>query len=391
MFPFSSARPVRLFFAALLPLLCLHDAAAQGKPAPDVLLFTNGDQLTGKLVRAAGSSVVFKSDMAGEITVPLASVKELHSGTEFVALRKADKGKVAEAGKGLVQVAGGNVMVGENGGATAATIAPKDLGYLIDKATYDKQVARKAGPLEGWNGALTAGITVVRSTDNSTTVTAGVNLVRAIPTVPYLPKRNRTAFDVTESYGKLTTLVIPPPAAPAAGTILAKTSIFHSDFERDEYFSPRLYALGELSFDHNYSQGLQLQQVYGAGAGWTPFQDAKQELNLKGDVHYEIQQFIVTAGVTASPTLNLFGSTFAESYRRTFARKLVFTEIANYLPAWNNLNAYSANVTGSLALPVFKRLSASVSMTDNYLNNPATVYNLKNSYQFVTGITYTLH
>ena len=40
-------------------------------------------------------------------------------------------------------------------------------------------------------------------------------------------------------------------------------------------------------------------------------------------------------------------------------------------------------------MPLFKRLSASVSMTDNYLNNPAPFF-LKNSYQFVTGVTYTL-
>src|SRR4029077_6708640 len=32
------------------------------KPAPDVIVFVNGDQLTGKLVRGVGDSVVFNSD-----------------------------------------------------------------------------------------------------------------------------------------------------------------------------------------------------------------------------------------------------------------------------------------------------------------------------------------
>lgn len=366
---------------------------AQDKPAPDVLVFTNGDQLTGKLVRAAGTSVVFKSEMAGEITVPLDKVRELHSGSEFVALRKADKGKLATAGTGLVQVQGGNVMVGPNGGAVAATIAPRDLGYLIDKPTYDKQVAHSAGALDGWNGAVTAGVTLVRATDNSTTATLAANFVRTIPTVPYLPKRNRTSVNLSESYGKLTSLIIPPPPVttpPAPTSTIAKTNIFHADSERDEYFSARLYALADLAFDHNFSQGLQLQQAYGGGVGWTPFQDAKQQLDFKGDVHYENQQFIVSPSVVAQPSLQIFGSTFAENYRRTLPRKLVFTESADYLPAWNHLSAYSANVTASLAMPVFKRLSISVSTTDNYLNNPPP-YFLKNSYQFVTGLTYTLH
>ena len=46
-----------------------QDKGKAPKPTPDVLVFTNGDQLTGTLERGVGNSVVFKSDMAGEITV----------------------------------------------------------------------------------------------------------------------------------------------------------------------------------------------------------------------------------------------------------------------------------------------------------------------------------
>src|ERR1700729_1823510 len=66
---------------------------AQGsaaKPAPDVIVFTNGDQLTGTLERADGDSFVFKSDVVGEITVSADKIKELHSNGKFVALRKQE-------------------------------------------------------------------------------------------------------------------------------------------------------------------------------------------------------------------------------------------------------------------------------------------------------------
>jgi hypothetical protein len=386
-----SARPVRLAVAVLLTLVVLMDVRAQDKPKPDVLVFTNGDRLTGQMLRAVGSSVVFKSDMLGEQTIPLDKVQEIQSSTQFVGLTKDFK---KHSAVGYVKVDGPNVQIlTPTEGKVEATVPKKDLGYLIDKPTYDKEMAHKASPWAGWNGAITGGVTLVRATDNSTTATGSLNLIRTIPFTPYLPRRNRTTVDVTESYGKLTSLIIPPPPVtnpPSPTSTIAKTSIFHADAERDEYFSPRFYALAELSFDHNFSQGLQLQQVYGGGAGWTPIQTAKQQLDLKGDVHYEVQQFINTPGSAVQPTLDLVGSTFAEAYRRTLPYKVVFTETGNYLPAWNNLSAYSANVTGALTLPVWKRLAASISMTDNYLNNPAPYY-LKNSYQFVTGITYTLH
>jgi len=43
--------------------------AQAAKPGPDVIVFSNGDQLTGVLERATGDSFVFKSDIVGEITV----------------------------------------------------------------------------------------------------------------------------------------------------------------------------------------------------------------------------------------------------------------------------------------------------------------------------------
>src|SRR5258708_35714034 len=67
---------------------------AQGstaKPAPDVIVFTNGDQLTGTLERADGDSFLFKSDVVGEVTVSADKIKELHAGGKFVALKKGEK------------------------------------------------------------------------------------------------------------------------------------------------------------------------------------------------------------------------------------------------------------------------------------------------------------
>src|SRR5580692_12842786 len=64
---------------------------AAGKPAPDVIVFTNGDQLTGTLERATGDSFLFKSDVVGEVTVSADKIKELRANGKFVALKKDEK------------------------------------------------------------------------------------------------------------------------------------------------------------------------------------------------------------------------------------------------------------------------------------------------------------
>lgn len=361
------------------PLLMAQD---KPKPEPDVIVFTNGDQLTGTVERGAGDSIVFKSEMAGEITVPYAKIKELRAHGTFALLRKDTKSPITDVQQGTVGYADSKVTLSSSS-ATIETVDVKNIDFLIDKPTYDKQLAAHPGLLTGWKGAVTGGATFVRSTQNASTFTASTTLVRAIPLVPYLPAKSRSTFVLTETYGKLSSPVIPQTVPPSPDTVV-KTNIFHAGFEQDQYFSARFYALGETSFDHDNSQGLRLQQVYGGGLGVTLIKQPKQQLDFKGNIHYEKQTF-----ETASSNQNLIGATLSELYHRNLYKGIVFTENADALPAFNVPKAYSGDVTAGLVFPVYKRLGFNVSSTDNFLNNPPVGFK-KNSFQFVMGVAYTL-
>jgi hypothetical protein len=370
--------------AATFPASLAHAQAGPPAPKPpsDVIVFTNGDQLTGTLERGVGNSIVFKSDVAGEITVSLDKVKELHSSGSFAVLRKDIPVSRKTVTPGTLIYIDGKLTVAAP--IAAPEIVPANqIAYIIDQPTYDKELEKKPGPLYGWNGAVNGGATIVRSTDYGETLTAGIALVRAIPAVPFLPARNRTAFDLQETYGKLTSPVIPQTAPPSAPAV-TETSILHADAERDEYFSARFFALGQTAFDHNYSQGLNFQQIYGGGIGWTAIKSARQQFDIKASIQYEKQSF-----QTASNNDNLIGSTISETYHRTLPKKLTLSEFANIIPSFNIANDYSANVSGRLTLPVYKRFAVSFTATDNYLNNPSAGYN-KNSFQFVAAASYTL-
>ncbi len=359
------------------------------KPPPDVLVFTNGDKLTGKLQSASGGHVVFHSDMAGDLTIPFSKVKQLRSGSEFVALRPARPGKYKPAATGTVAFEGDQVTFtpsAATGQGSAQTLSTKDLGYLVDLPSYAKEVDRKPGFRTGWTGSATVGFTLVRSTEADTTFNGALHFVRQIPTVAYLPLNHRTTLNIVETYGTNTSPVI-PPTTPPSPPVVVQTSIFHTDAERDQYFSSRLYALADASFDHNFASGLQAQQVYGAGIGWTPLESARQQLDLKADVHYEKQQFILTQSTPPPANTELVGSIFQENYRRNLPLKVVITEWANLEPAWNDFVAYSANAYFGVALPLHKRINISLSATDNYINNPAQYYRT-NTVQYVTGVTY---
>lgn len=361
---------------------------ASQKPV-DYVIFKNGDKLTGTLEHGVGDSLIFKSDVVGEVTITMDKVKELHSEESFVILKRNEKIIFTTRQPGNMTFNDSTITVADVQG-TPQTVATNDLAYIIGKATYTQEVTDKPGFFHRWNGSITGGATVLNSTSYGQTFTVGVNFARTIPIVPYLPPRTRTSFNLLETYGKLTQPTIPQtvPPTPAA---TARTNIFHTDFEHDKYIRDGFYMLGNLSYDHNYAQGLDLQQIYGFGAGYTAIKDEVQELDFKGDIHYERQNFIqYPPPAISSPNQDLIGSTFGEAYRRALPAKIALTQSATYIQSWNNLHAYSAIAALGLALPVYHRFSLSVNLLDNYLNNPAFGYQ-KNSLQFVTGVTYTLH
>jgi uncharacterized protein DUF481 len=353
------------------------------KPAPDVIVFTNGDQLTGTLERATGDSFVFKSDVVGEVTVSADKIKELHAGGKFVALKKGEKITRTSKQPGTVTYADNAVTMAATSSSAVEVVPVKDLAYLIDSVTYNQEVTSNPGIWYGWNGSIAGGITLVESTQTGQSYNAALNLVRSIPTVPFLSPRTRSTINVLETYGKITQPLIPQTNPPTPDTV-AKTNIFHADAEHDKYFTSRVYGLVGASFDHNYAQGLNLQQIYGVGLGWTVIQTPVQEFDVKADVHYERQNF-------QPPTLsnNLVGSSFTELYHRNLPAKIIFTESGTFIPAWNDFSAYSAIFGAGLQLPTYKRFSLNVNLLDNYLNQPAIGFK-SNSLQFVTGILYTL-
>ena len=272
---------------------------------------------------------------------------------------------------------------------------------MVDDPTFQSKIKKDPGFFHGWHGSATGGATIVQATQNTYTFNGAASLIRAIPDVSWLTPRNRTTADVSDSYGKITTPGFLQPAVPADPTTGApatpatfvpvntvKTSIFHADAERDEYISDRVYYLGAVAFDHNFSQSLDLQQIYGGGVGWTIVKQPIQTLDLKALVQYERQSFIEA---TPGENQNLIASTFSANYLRKLPKGMLFNQQVAYIPAWNNLHAYSFNELDTFTIPAYKRLSLTIGTLDSYINNPpagSLPPTKRNSFQFTAGVTY---
>ena len=404
--------------AATLSLLLLTAVSGLAQSAPkkpvepetekepevkEELTLKNDDKLTGQLLDSTGTEIKFKSDLAGEVTVKWENVKELKSKRDFAVVPKdvKDARNSAIVPQGAIQIGEKGIVVSPTSaakpeisaappgpeakpGATKEVAAAKEIptskiAAVVDDAMYQKEINKKIGFRSGWDGHITTGTSMIFSTQNTSLYQVDTALKRSIPTVSWLDPKLRSTIDFTLSAGKTT----------QPGTETTITNIFHLGGERDEYFSPRGYYLQVFSLDHNYAQGLVLQQKYGGGIGATLFKKKEGELDITADLHYENQQFQANPSVDVEALeLHLIASTLTEDYTRKWG-KLQFNEKVLADVAWNNASAFSASGTSSVRLPVYKRLAFSVSTIDNFLNNPQIGYK-KNSFQFTTGFALNL-
>ncbi len=355
---------------------------------PDVVTFSNGDRLSGKLVSQSGGKIVFHSDVAGDLTIDLAKVKELRTQSKFAVVSEGQKLKLGKPAPqvpvGALDATNEQVSVSAIGGEVKQ-IPAKSAAYFIPQTEFEQTLLHQPGFFHGWNGAVTLGATLVQATQTSQTLTGAIHLVRLVPRVQWLDPRNRTTFASSATYGLVRDPFIPGVQAASS----AKTNILHGELERDEYFTRRFYYLLEASADHNIGSGLRVQQDYGGGAGATLIERPSRTLDVKADLHYEKQDFYPSEGFPDGKTENLIGASFGETFLQKLPKGLIFNESGLVQPAFNVPSAFTAQAIAGLVFPVYKRLAFSVTSQDNFLNNPPAGYK-KNTFQFTAGLTYAL-
>lgn len=338
----------------------------------------------GQFVGAKDKSVTFHNEALGDLNVDWAKLKELHTHERYAVVPKSlmlrASLKMSQVPTGVLDMTGQTITIDPGNGAPKQTFAVADVGLVEKEGDFEKQM-RPTSFFAAWKGTVTAGATLVQATQQSRSFTTAINLARVVPEDTSLPSRNRTTVDFTATTGYLS-----QPGSPEL-----KTNIWHADAERDQYLpQSRMFGFVQVAFDHNYSQGLSLQQNYGVGFGWTVIRRENETLDLKASVNYLKQSFQpLTPGGPTSPSMDLVGSVFSENYTRKFGHGVTLLQGLSVTPVWNNESAWQWAANAGFTIPVYKRLSFTTTIINTFLNDPPPGFR-KNSFQFTTGLTFTL-
>ncbi|MGH9485471.1 MAG: DUF481 domain-containing protein [Terriglobales bacterium] len=347
-------------------LLCLLLALGVVLRA-DTLIFKNGDELTGTLLRADVHGCVFSSKMASAVTVPWNNIRELRTTTPFVVVTTG--GSVY---KGRLLVENGNVVISSTLLQPVFLTASR-IAMIVDPKTYAQEVNAHPRLWQSWRGQIVGGFSQVQATQDSTSYTTQIDLQRPVPKLQWMTQKSNTQFHFNGTYGKL--------SQPNTPTV--RTSIFTASLEQDEDISKKMFLFANAQLDHNAAQGLQLQQAYGGGIGWKVKESGKTQLSLKADLHWTRQKFLTAANQS------FLASSVTETLHQML-HKVIWTQSISITPSITQGVAYQMSGMSAWSLPVYHALSLNFTVVDAYLNNPQPGF-LKNSLQYSTGIQLALH
>jgi hypothetical protein len=248
--------------SAFLFLVLAPIAAALGAPKTDVVVFLNGDKLTGEVKGLMRGQLSFKTDAAGTLSIEWAQIASLRSRQLLQVELSSGKRHLGQAFAGSEA---GRVRIAASEGREGHEVAFVDV-VRMDPIDQGDLVAR----LDGY---VTAGYDYTKANARQQlTFTGGLS--------------NRNEKRLLSADGSFTM---------TSQDGLEDSDRFDASFGNKRFLRHRRFWQGFLGFEGNDELGLDLRSTLGAVYGSFVVQDARQEWSLYTglavtDEHFQTQE-----------------------------------------------------------------------------------------------------
>jgi putative salt-induced outer membrane protein YdiY len=351
---------MKLTLTSFLALFCL---ASIGRG--DVVTLKNGDRVTGTLVTIKGGTLRLKSDILGDLSIPMAKVATYSVDKPVVVVIQGQ-----EPVHGTLELMpSGDWEVKANG--QAQTIAAAKAEVIMPASDYQKLVVEAPEPWQAWKGSASLGYSLQNGNQQTDTLTTTINAVRERPAPPIFEPHWRTNFGFTGLFSH---------AREDGNTVTSRT--LSANLRQDYLFTADNFAFAVGQVNHVSTQGLYLQQTYGAGLGRDLVKNARTTFSVLGGPAYVQEKFFT--GLNTRTAQFLVGERLGEQ----FTKRLRFDHYLQVYPDLIHGGQYRFDTSTVLSFKLTNRLLVNASAIDLYLSNPPTG-NEKNNITFSMGIGYS--
>lgn len=327
----------------------------------DQVTLSNGDRLTGTIVRSDTENLVMDTELAGTVTIPWSAVTDISAeGPLFVGL--SDGQTVA----GSVESTGGEVRVQTEaaGVVTAAQSAVQTLRNQAEQTAFETEIERFRNPrlVDLWTGFLDLGYAATRGNADTQTFTVSTRA-----------ERSTTRDKISAYYTSIFS------SSDVSGTSQATANSKRGGLTYDVNLDEKYFAWGAFDLESDQFQNLDLRFVPAGGLGYHAINNEATKLDVRLGAAGNREFF--STGLNRNSAEILVG----EDLIHTFSATTSLQQKLRFFPNLTNGGAYRINFDTTLATAFAEWFSLQFTVSDRYLSNPVPGRQ-SNDVLFSTGV-----
>jgi hypothetical protein len=312
----------------------------------DQITLSNGDRITGSIVKGDAKDLVVKTPSAGDVTIARASITAITAdGPVYVGL--SDGQTVA----GRLQTNGAQLqVVTQTAGTINTTLASvTTFRNQAEQTAYETQVERFRNPrlVDLWTGFLDLGVAGTAGNAKTQTFSLSTRADRAT-------NRDHIAVYYTSIFSSNST------TGPKVTTANSK----RGGILYDVNFNKKWFGWGSVELESDQFQFLDLRFIPQGGIGHHTINRENTKLDLRLGVSGNREFF--STGLKRNSAEIVLGEDFLHNFSKTTS----IQQKIRFYPNVSNSGNYRMNFDTTLATAVAKWFSLQFTVSDRYLSNP---------------------
>jgi putative salt-induced outer membrane protein YdiY len=317
----------------------------------DEIHMKNGDRLTGKIVKLVDGKMIFKSDLAGEVTVELANIQTLGSDEPITVNLKdgtALQQKIIGSQAGRFSISGDETI-------KAQEFAVGDIVSINP-------------PVPKWTGNLSAGLTSTHGNTKTESITGSTEIKKRT-------NKDRTLLSADYAKSKQDN-----PDTDQEETI---EDWWRAKAKYDYFFSKKMYGYLDGRYEKDAVAELDRRVTIGVGGGYQWIESADMNFSTELGLASLYEKYDNQTDSNSEVSAQL-GYNFDKKLRKN----LHFIHELTYYPALEKFSDYYLTTTGELRADVMKDLFVNFKTIVNHDDTPA-IGSHKTDVKYFLGLGYS--
>ncbi len=320
----------------------------------DEVLFKNGDRLTGKIVHLVDGKLVFKSSVAGDVTVNLSDIETLSSDEAIEVNLKDNTGfkqKVLSAKPGRFSVEGSEAL-------KAQEFAVADIVSINPPIK----------PAPKWTGSISAGLTSTHGNTKTETVSASVNMTKRT-------EKDRTLISADYAKGE--------QEDRTTGADETIEDWWRAKGKYDYFFSKKFYGYLDGRYERDAVAQLDRRMIIGIGGGYQWIESENTNFSTELGLASLYEKFDNQTKSNSELSIQL-----GYNFDKKLTKNTKFTHDLTYYPSIDKFSDYFLTSTAGIRTDFGSSFFANFKTIFNYDETPAIGAH-KTDVKYFVGLGYS--